>query len=211
MNKRINYDRLKGGPITAAVLMALGISHGALAASSVSSVELVAGSGGTLSLLNIDNDLNAIGLTKSFTEFAPVTLRITVAHESGGGGNKFSFTEQIINGSGVKWDDYHLSIIEPVSTNGVGFFSFQSSTLGGFDLVGPPTSGPRNLDFVGSLAIGADALARFDISLPDPGQGNTYTFDLVQAPSAIPVPAAVYLLGSALGGLLHLRRKAVRS
>ncbi|MBC7905706.1 MAG: PEP-CTERM sorting domain-containing protein [Rhodospirillaceae bacterium] len=166
-----------------------------------------------------------VSLTKTFSNTTPITLIFTVAHTQGGG-SKFAFNETILNNSGVAWSDFHFQIIEPTDApgNGVVFTSFQQSTLTGFDLLGPsqtlpgfPQSGPRSLNFIAdptSLPSGSSTLASFDISPFDPGEGNTYTFRLVQTPTFgnnppvdVPEPASMTILGAGLLGLSRLARR----
>jgi hypothetical protein len=205
--------------LCAGVLAAsLGFAGGAQAAATVLGFEaLLDGSGGSLDSFSIDNVGNTIDLSKSFTSIAPLTLRVTVGHGTGSGG-PLTVTESITNNTGQAWTDYHLEIFEPGQNEGVVFTAFQQSTLGGFTLEDAPASGPRNLDFLGDLADGSSTEAVFTLSLPDPGAGNTYTFDLTQTPTIdgigpgpgpdpIPLPPAAWLLGSALVGLGALRRR----
>ena len=88
------------------------------------------------------------------------------------------------------------------------FTSFDSSTLSGFTLDSAPSSGPRNLNYTGSLTNGDDAHALFKLSLDDPGAGNTTTFVLHQVPT-IPEPEtyAMLLIGLGLLGATARRRK----
>ncbi|MCC7125568.1 MAG: pyruvate-binding protein [Acidobacteria bacterium] len=195
---------------------ALGVAGGAQAAATVTGFEaLLGGAGGTLDSFGIDNTANTIDLAKTFTTIAPLTLRITVGHGTGSGG-PLTVTESITNNTGQDWTDYHYELFEPGVNQGVVFSAFQQSTLQGFDLEDAPASGPRNLDFLGSLATGALTNALFALSLPDPGAGNSYTFDLTQTPTidggpgpgpVVPLPPTAWLLGSAIVGLTAARRR----
>lgn len=195
---------------------ALGVAGGAQAAATIVGFEALAdGAGGTLDSFSIDNVGNTIDLSKTFTSIAPLTLRVTVGHGTGSGG-PMTVSESITNGTGQAWTDYHYEIFEPGANEGVVFTAFQQSTLGGFTLEDAPVSGPRNLDFLGALAVGGETNAVFTLSMPDPGAGRTYTFDLTQTPTIdgvgpgpapVPIPPAALLLGSALVGLGSLKRR----
>jgi hypothetical protein len=77
------------------------------------------------------------------------------------------------------------------------FTQHNNSVLFGFSL--DQSSGPRNLDFSGSLASGDPAVtAGFMLSPFDPGQGNTMTFTVTQVPT-IPEPEAYAMLLAGLG------------
>lgn len=185
----------------------MGAASAANAAAIITGIDFqLTPSGGTLNAFEVDNDNNTIDLTKAFTSIAPLKVSITVGHTQAGG-NNFDVTESISNQTGIDFSDYHITIIEPDSTNGIVFNAFQSSTLNGFTLDNPPDSGPRNLNFTGALAAGGVTDASFTLSLVDPGQGNSYTFDLVQTPTVIPLPAAVWLLGSGLLGVAGITKR----
>jgi hypothetical protein len=98
----------------------------------------------------------------------------------------------------------------PEDLQGAGFANVQSATLGGFTL-NSKTAGPSNLSFTGALANAGNARARFALLLRDPGQGGSYALNLRETPmtatAAVPVPAAAWLLGSALVGLGTIRRR----
>ena len=141
----------------------------------------------------------------------PITLTFTVAHSVGNGGS-YDVVESIANNTGTAFSDFHLSITEPTdaSGNGVVFTGFNSSTLAGFTLDSPSMnqpspfnhSGPRDLNFTGSLANGDSANASFNLSPFDPGTGNTYTFTITQTPtvmSPIPEPETYAMLIAGLG------------
>jgi hypothetical protein len=145
----------------------------------------------------ITPDDHSLDFTKSFDSLNPITLTFTVAHTDGGG-NPYSIAEAVTNNTGQAWTDFHYSITEPNQGNGVVFTGFNQSTLGGFTLDNPPSSGPRNLNFTGNLADGGTANASFNISAFDPGAGNTTTFTLTQVPT-IPEPETYAML---LAGLL---------
>ena len=212
--KKLNFKGALARTIVASSTLAL--CSMANAASVVTGIGLApgGGAGGTLDSVSIDAGSRSIDLAKSFTSINPITLRFTVQHGTGPG-NPYDVVELINNKSGVTWSDFHISIIEPttVSGNGVVFPSFNQSTLSGFTLDKPPSSGPRNVNFTGLLANGAPTSAAFRLSPFDPGAGKTYTFDLVQTPTigltTIPIPAAGWLFGSGLIALLA-RAKRVR-
>jgi hypothetical protein len=183
------------------------------AAAIITSVEFQSPSGGSaLDSFSIDNINKTIDLSKTFAEMEPVVLRFTVGHEAGGG-NQYEVTESITNNTGIEWADYHFAI-ESTSPSGIVFNNFQSSFVDGFTLDDPPDSGPRNLNFTGTLIDGGNTQAGFLMSLADPGNGNSYTFDLVQTPTTagsppavIPLPPAAFLLGSAVMGMVGAVRK----
>lgn len=155
----------------------------------------------------LDNDHREIDLHKIFTSVNPIDLTFTVEHGTGGG-SPYNVTEEITNSTGVDWTDFHFSITEPGHGSGVVFTSFNSSTLSGFTLDSPPSSGPRQLNFTGSLTDGNDTHALFNLSPFDPGAGNTTTFVIHQIPT-IPEPGtyAMLLVGLGLLGFMVRRRK----
>ena len=170
-------------------------------------------------LANTTND-KGLDLSKTFDSVNPITLTFTVAHSVGNGGS-YDVIESITNNTGTAFSDFHLSITEPTdaSGNGVVFTGFNSSTLAGFTLDSPSMnqpspfnhSGPRDLNFTGSLANGDSANASFNLSPFDPGTGNTYTFTITQTPtvmSPIPEPEtyAMLLAGLGLMGAMVRRR-----
>ena len=154
-----------------------------------------------------DDGFRNLDLTKVFDSVNPIVLTFTVAHDTGPG-NPYNITEHITNNTGVDWTDFHFTITEPDHGSGVVFTSFNSSTLSGFTLDSPPSSGPRDLNFTGSLVNGNEAHALFNISPFDPGAGNTTTFTLTQVPT-IPEPEtyAMLLAGLGLLGFMAHRRK----
>ena len=90
------------------------------------------------------------------------------------------------------------------------FTSFNQSTMTGFTLDSPPSSGPRNLNFTGFLANGENADADFNISPFDPGQDNTYSFSLIQTPT-IPEPGTWAMLMAGLIGVAGMVRRRIGS
>jgi hypothetical protein len=146
-----------------------------------------------------------LGFTKSFDSLNPIELKFDVAHGTGPG-DPYTVTETITNNTNDAWSDFHFTINEP-ATGGQGdvFTSHTQSTLTGFTL--DSSSGPRNLDFTGSLAAHATTTATFNISPFDPGAGNTSTFTLSQVPT-IPEPEtyAMLLAGLGLMGAIARRR-----
>ncbi len=182
----------------------------ATAAGVITKIEATDTAGGTLDLSTIGTNHN-IDLTKTFTSFNPITLTFTVDHQEGPG-TPYSILENVVNNTGQTWADFHYSITEPNQASGVVFTNHTSSTLSGFTL--DASSGPRNLDFTGSLANGQTANAAFSISPFDPGStvGQT-TFTLTQIPSPIPEPEtyAMMLAGLLLmGGIAKRRSKKIQ-
>ena len=165
---------------------------------------------GSFSVLASSTNDTGLDFSKGFDSVDPITLTFTVAHSVGNGGS-YDIIESIANNTGTAFSDFHLSITQPTDApgNGVVFTSFNSSTLDGFTLDSPSvnqpspfnSSGPRDLNFTGALAIGGTANAGFSLSTFDPGAGNTYTFTLTQTPtvSAIPEPETYAMLLAGLG------------
>lgn len=175
-------------------------------ASAAAIITNITASGPGLGSFSWDDDGSRnLSLNKTFDSVNPIVLEFTVAHDTGPG-NPYTITETITNNTGVDWTDFHFTITEPDQGNGVVFTSFNQSTLSGFTLDGQ--SGPRNLDFLGSLVAGGTATASFDLSPFDPGAGNTATFFLTQVPT-IPEPEtyAMLLAGLGLLGFSARRRR----
>ncbi|SCY52607.1 PEP-CTERM protein-sorting domain-containing protein [Nitrosospira sp. Nl5] len=164
---------------------------------------------GSFSVLANTTDPNVLDLTKTFDSVNPIVLTFTVEHIDGGPGNPYTVTEAVTNNTGQPWIDFHYSIQEPAQGQGVVFTDFNNSTLTGFTLDSPPSSGPRNLNFTGNLADGDTANATFNLSPFDPGAGNTATFTLTQIPT-IPEPEtyAMLLAGLGLMGAVARRRNS---
>jgi hypothetical protein len=177
---------------------------------------------GSFSVLASPTDDKGLDLSKAFDSINPITLTFTVAHSVGNGGF-YDVVESIANHTGTAFSDFHLSITEPTdaSGNGVVFTNFNSSTLAGFTLDSPSmnqpspfnSSGPRDLNFTGTLAAGDSANASFNLSPFDPGTGKTYTFTITQTPTVMsPVPEpetyAMLLAGLGLMGAVVRRRSA---
>jgi hypothetical protein len=179
------------------------------------------GSGlGSFSFLASPTNDKGLDFSKTFDSVNPITLTFTVAHSVGNGGS-YDVIESIANNTGTAFSDFHLSITGPTnaSGNGVVFTSFNSSTLDGFTFDSPSmnqpspfnSSGPRDLNFTGSLAVGGTANAGFHLQAFDPGVGNTYTFTITQTPTVSPIPEpetyAMLLAGLGLMGFIVRRKR----
>lgn len=179
-------------------------------ASAAGVITNIEASGPGLGSFTSEIDGRELELEKAFGSVAPITLTFTVGHANGAG-NPYTVTEEITNNTGVDWTDFHFTIFEPDGGNGVVFSSFNSSTLSGFTLDSPPSSGPRELNFTGGLEAGESAVASFNLSPFDPGEGNTMTFTLVQVPTISPIPEPetylMLLVGLGLVGFALRRRK----
>ncbi len=204
-------------------LIAALLFGGSISAASASAVitDITASGPGLGSFSVLANSTNDKGLdfSKTFDSVNPITLTFTVAHSVGNGGS-YDIIEAITNNTGTAFSDFHLSITEPTNApgNGVVFTSFNSSTLDGFTLDSPSvtqpspfnSSGPRDLNFTGTLAAGDSANATFNLSPFDPGTGNTYTFTITQTPTVSPIPEpetyAMLLAGLGLMGAMVRRR-----
>ncbi|MEP6607011.1 MAG: PEP-CTERM sorting domain-containing protein [Nitrosospira sp.] len=174
---------------------------------------------GSFSVMASSTNDKGLDLTKAFDSVNPITLTFTVAHSVGNGGS-YDVIESITNNTSTAFSDFHLSITEPTNApgNGVVFTSFNSSTLDGFTLDSPSanqpspfnSSGPRDLNFTGMLAVGDAANAGFHLSAFDPGVGNTYTFTITQTPTVSPIPEpetyAMLLAGLGVMGFMARRR-----
>ena len=198
----------------------LGGSISTATASSVITDITASGPGmGSFSVMASSTNDKGLDFTKVFDSVNPITLTFTVAHSVGNGGS-YDVVESLTNSTGTAFSDFHLSITEPTdaSGNGVVFTSFNSSTLDGFTLDSPSMSqpspfnstGPRDLNFTGSLGTGDTAQLGFHLSPFDPGVGNTYTFTITQTPTVSPIPEpetyAMLLAGLGLVGYMARRR-----
>jgi hypothetical protein len=152
-----------------------------------------------------------LDFTKTFDSLNPITLSFTVAHGTGPG-NPYTVTENITNNTNQAWTDFHFTINEP-ATGGQGdvFTSHTQSTLTGFTL--DSSSGPRNLDFTGSLAAHSSTTATFNLNLNpfDPGANNgANNVTLTQVPS-IPEPETYAMLLAGLGVMGAIARRRNKS
>lgn len=150
-----------------------------------------------------------LDFTKTFGSLNPITLTFTVAHGTGPG-DPYTVTENITNNTNQAWTDFHFTINEP-ATGGQGdvFTSHNQSTLTGFTL--DSSSGPRNLDFTGSLAAHSSTTATFNLSPFDPGANNgPTTFTLTQVPT-IPEPETYAMLLAGLGLMGSIVRRRNKS
>jgi hypothetical protein len=208
--------------LTKSVIAALvfGGSISTASASAVITNITASGAGlGSFSVLASSTDEKGLDLSKVFDSVNPITLTFTVAHSVGNGGS-YNVIESITNNTSTSFSDFHLSITAPTNApgNGIVFTNFNSSTLDGFTLDSPSvnqsspfnSSGPRDLNFTGALAVGETANASFNLKPFDPGAGNTYTFTITQIPTVSPVPEpetyAMLLAGLALMGAMVRRR-----
>ena len=161
----------------------------------------------------INDTTRSIDLAKTFNTVNPITLTFTVGHSTGadtGPATPYTVTEAITNQTGVPFTDYHMAINEPAPPNGVVFSNFQSSTLGGFTLSGAPASGPRNLNFTGSLGNSGTANAAFSLSPFDPGAGSTYQFSITQT-ATIPEPGTWGMLAAGLIAVVGVMRRRMNA
>lgn len=207
---------------TKSVIAAL-VFGGSISTASASAVitNITASGGGlgSFSVLASSTDEKGLDLSKVFDSVNPITLTFTVAHSVGNGGS-YNVIESITNNTSTSFSDFHLSITAPTNApgNGIVFTNFNSSTLDGFTLDSPSvnqsspfnSSGPRDLNFTGALAVGETANASFNLKPFDPGAGNTYTFTITQTPTVSPVPEpetyAMLLAGLGLMGAMVRRR-----
>lgn len=188
------------------ILVFGGVITTATAAGVITDISAVGGGLGSFDVLSNSIVPKELNLTNTFDSTGPINVVFTVVHAQGAGG-PYSVTETITNHTGVTWTDFHLSI-----PTGMVFNNFQSASLTGFTLDSPPASGPHDLNFTGSLANGATTTAKFNLSLSDPGAGNTTSLTLMQNPSVsvspVPEPETYAMLMAGLGlmGLVVRRR-----
>jgi hypothetical protein len=169
-------------------------------------------------------------LSTAFSSVDPITLTFTVAHTEGAN-LEHNIYETLGNGTATAFTDFHLHIDAPVGNQGndvaFNYFNLNDHYLApdfapSFTLDSPSNSqptpfeptGPRDLNFTGELKAGASAEdGYFNLNIPDPGAGNTYTFSLVQTPSVGVVPEpetyAMFLAGLGLMGFMAKRRKQI--
>lgn len=192
--------------LASALTALIGVGSGAQAAAVINGMALVGADGDTLTTFGVDNINDTVRIDKLFMSLEPVTVRFSVGHTAEAG-DLYTVNERITNNSGTDFTDYHISIVN--GPDGVTFDQVENAVMQGSTLDAPPASGPRNLNFTGNLGTGGDTQVSFMLAPMDPGAGNSYTFDLVQAPTTapVPVPAAVWLLGT---GLCVLARRGVK-
>jgi hypothetical protein len=190
------------------VITALAFGGSMSTASAAVDVLDVTASGAGLGSFNkgVISITRTLDFTKTFDSLNPIALNFTVARGAGPGG-PYTVTENITNNTNQDWTDFHITVTEP-ATGGQGdvFTSHNQSTLTGFTL--DSSSGPRNLDFTGSLVAHSSTTATFNLSPFDPGADNgPTTFTLTQVPT-IPEPEtyAMLLAGLGLMGSIVKRR-----
>jgi hypothetical protein len=135
---------------------------------------------------------------KTFDALGHSIFTFPVVHGSEGAGTTtFTFLETIENGSEAGFSEYRFTITDFDPAFPVVFTSLDTTFLEGFVL--DPLSGPQELIFSGLLQSGLVANAAFHLAVPDPGDGNSYTFTMVQGPVAvISEPATLELVGVGL-------------
>jgi hypothetical protein len=191
--------------LAGAIALALGYMANASASSQVLSITPSGAGLGSFSSITIDNSNRIIDLGKTFDRVAPILLTFTIGHGTGNG-SPYTLTEAIINNTGLTWRDFHFRIVEPDANNGVTFNSHTQSTLTGFTL--DNSSGPRDLNFTGTLLDGGVTDAAFKLGIPDPGADKTFIFQLVQTPT-IPEPGTWAMVLAGLLGVAGLARRKI--
>jgi len=191
--------------LAGAVALALGYMANATASSEILSITASGPGLGSFASNVINNGDRILDLSKAFDSVAPISLTFTIGHGTGNG-SPYTLTEDITNNTGITWTDFHFSIVEPDANNGVTFNSHTQSTLTGFTL--DKSSGPRDLNFTGTLLDGGLTDAAFKLGIPDPGANKTFTFQLIQTPT-IPEPGTWAMLLAGLLGVAGLARRRV--
>lgn len=188
--------------LVSAIALVLGSIGAANAVGTITEIEASGPGLGSFSA----GDLTGSSLiwSKTFDHFGPITLLFTVEHGTGPGGSPYAIAETIHNNTGIDFTDFHFSIVEPSAKNGV-VFTGSTSALAGFNL--DASSGPRDLNFTGgTLFNGSGSVAAFTLNTPDPGNGKTYQFELVQTAS-VPEPGAWALMIAGLLGVAGIARR----
>jgi hypothetical protein len=183
---------------------------------------------GSFSLNNINESMGLVDFSSRFASASAITYTFTVGH-SDNGFSSYNVVEDIKNGTNTLFTGLHLQLVGPENApaNGIVFTSYDASdedmgpefspefTLDSPSLSQPapfePT-GSQSLNFTGNLAAGATTESGyFNLSVFDPGVGNSYTFSLTQTPVAAVVPEpetyAMFLAGLGLMGFMARRRQ----
>lgn len=211
------------------VAMAFGGSVATATAAPVITDVTASGPGlGSFSLNSLGGSIGLVDFTSTFATASAITYIFTVGH-SDNGFSSYHVVEDIKNGTTAPFTGLHLQLVEPdnAPANGIVFTSFDAFNedigpefLPEFTLDPPSHSqaapfeatGSQNLNFTGSLAAGATTdTGYFNLSIFDPGVGNTYTFSLTQTATVGVVPEpetyAMLLAGLGLMGFMARRKQ----
>jgi hypothetical protein len=160
-----------------------------------------------------------VTVAKTFTSLAPIDMEFTV-NGGTGGAQQWTFTETVINKTGIKWDDYHVQIgfgtgsafKTSAAQDGLKVNGTPAPASGGAFAQPPTLTGIGDmLDYASGNGIPSNtgSVLSFTMDIPDISSIsppfrtpdlpiNQYRFTVRQVPTAIPVPPAVWIGGAGL-------------
>jgi hypothetical protein len=212
---------------TKSLLVAIALGGPVTTATASSIITDITASGPGLGLFSFESPAPTFAyLSTTFSSVNPITLTFTVGH-SDRDDLVHHIYETVNNDTATAFSNFHLHINELSNAPGDGV-AFKNFTLNSddfepkfdpnFALDSPSKAQPfpfeptgsRDLNFTGELRAGvAVEDGYFNLNLPDPGAGNTYTFSLTQTPVAavVPEPETYAMLLAGLGLMSFMARR----
>lgn len=141
---------------------------------------------------------NSIGAGKIFTTNDAMLHSFNVSNS--GGTTEYFFAERVENKTGIDWIDFHFELFGPGNDDGL---DFDTGTPANPQKTPTPIATafstlnhqPDTLDWSGGLVKnGGSVFFTFSIDVPD----SMSRFTLLEKPSVVPEPSAVFLFGSGL-------------